>query len=68
MKWSLIIVGLFVFGYWMVPFLFHAMKRHDYQNMVQGMQDARVNGGAYHETKKPYLSYADKYMRGDVRK
>lgn len=67
MKWSLIVLGLFVFGYWMVPFLFRAMKKHDYDNLLHGMQDARISGGSYHEDRHPYRTYTDKYVYGEVR-
>ena len=66
MKIAAAIVGTFIFVWWGVPFLFHAMKKHDYDNLYHGMQAARVNGGAFHEEHKVYTTYTDRYMRGEI--
>jgi hypothetical protein len=65
MKWTLIIGGLFAFGYFLVPLLFRAMKHHDYDNLYHGMQNARIEGGSFHDNNKAFISYTDRYMYGN---
>ena len=65
MKWAAIIGGFFIFGYFCVPVLFRAMKHHDYDTLYRGMQDARIEGGAFHDEHKVFRSYTDKYMFGE---
>jgi hypothetical protein len=59
------LLGLFIFGYWIVPFLFHGMVQHDYDNLFHGMQEARKNGGLSYDKHETYHTYADRYVRGE---
>ncbi len=68
MKWTLILGGLFAFGYFVVPLLFRAMKQSDYDQLYHGMQKARADSGVYQEGKRRYTSYEDKLIFGGVRK
>ena len=62
MKWAFGILGVFVFFYFIAPFLFRAMAKHDYDTIYQGMRDAKRNAGAFvQEEEKPYVSYAEDY-------
>ena len=65
MKVAAGLLVLFIFGYWGVPFFFHAMAAHDYNNLYGGMQDARKNGGLSYDKHQTYHTYADKYARGE---
>ena len=64
MKIAIGILALFIFGYYLTPLLFRAMAKHDYDTMYHGMKNARIAGGLYYEKNDPYVSYTDKYARG----
>lgn len=64
MKWALIIIGGFIFVWWIVPFLFHAMAQSDYKNLQQGILDAKIRGGSYVEMDRKFESYESQYSRG----
>ena len=68
MKVGIAIFTFFVFIYWGVPFFYHAMKKHDYDNLYHGMQDAKISGNSYHENTRTYKTYTERYMNGEVRK
>lgn len=59
------ILTLFIFCYWVVPFVFSAMKQHDYDNLFHGMQDARRNGGLSYDKHEVHRTYSDRYSRGE---
>ena len=65
MKWTLIIGGIFIFGYFLTPVLFRAMKHKDFDDLYNGMQNARIAGGAYHDEVRRFNSYSDKLMTGE---
>jgi len=65
MKWAWIIIAIFVFGYFLAPPIYRAMKKSDYKNLYNGMQDARVAGGSYHDETRHFDSYADQLIRGE---
>ena len=66
MKIAVGIVVLFAFVYWGVPFFFRAMKKHDYETMYYGIQDAKRNAGATSDLtkKRKFIPYHEKYARG----
>ena len=64
MKLGACLLGVFIFCYWGVPWLFHAMAAHDYNNLYSGMQDARRNGGLSYDSHETHHTYADNYAHG----
>lgn len=59
------LVAVFIFAYWVVPFLFHGMVAHDYDTLFHGMQEARKNGGLSYDKHETFHTYADKYANGN---
>lgn len=65
MKWALGILAVFIFFYFLAPLMFKAMKKHDYDTLYYGMQNAKRNAGAFvQEEEKPFVSYSEKYAHG----
>ena len=62
MKWTYIIIGLFIFGYFLTPVLWRAMKKNDYDNLYNGMQNAKIAGGSFHENRKGFHPYEDRLI------
>lgn len=50
------------------PFIFSAMKANDYNNLLNGIQDAKRRSGMWidgdHDNRR-VETYEEKYMRGD---
>lgn len=61
--------GVVVMFFWFLgPLLFDAMKKHDYDAMYHGMQDAKFNAGAdVQEDTGPFKSYSKEYAYGRLR-
>ncbi len=64
MKWTWIIIGVFVFGYFITPPIYRAMKKSEYKKLYDGMQDAKIAGGAYHDENRTFNSYSDRITTG----
>ena len=67
MKWAIGLIFGFVFFYYGVPFLFQAMKKHDYDALYHGIQDAKRQAGAYvkEDNQKRFKSYTKRYLQGE---
>lgn len=68
MKIAAGLIGAFIFIWYCVPFLFGAMAKSDYDNLYNGMKQARIAGGSYHkgdEEGKSFVPFHDRYMRGE---
>ena len=68
MKWGIGIFCILVLGYFLTPLIYSAMKRHDFDNLYNGLQETKAQGGSVHEDphRKKFLSYTDKYFLGEV--
>lgn len=65
MKLGAILLGGFIFVWYIVPLLFHAMVKSDVNNLYYGMQATRIEGGSYHEkNQKKFVPYSDRYVHG----
>jgi len=63
-------ISIFVLLCWFfAPAIFGAMKKKDYGTMYQSMQRAKRRAGAFvTEVDKPYVSYSEKYVYGQLGK
>ncbi len=69
MKIAIGFSALVLFLWFLGPLLYQAMKKHDYDTLYHGMQNAKRSGGAFvQEEQKPYKSYAEDYAYGRLRK
>lgn len=69
MKIAIGFAAVVLFFWFLGPLLFSAMKKHDYDTMYHGMQNAKRSSGAFvQEPNTPYRSYAQDYAFGRVRK
>lgn len=67
-KIILAIGGLAAVLVFSIPFLFSAMKSHDYNNLASGIQNAKKRSGMWIEEdykNRKVESYEEKYLRGD---
>lgn len=68
MKWGVGIFCILTLGYFLTPLVYRAMKKHDFDNLYNGLQSTKADGGSFYQdprTKK-HISYADKYLLGEV--
>lgn len=68
MKWGIGIFCLVTLTYFAAPIIYRQMKKHDFENLYNGLQGAKASAGANYEDprKKKFLSYSDRYLLGDV--
>lgn len=67
-KIVLIVGGLAAVLVFSVPFIYSAMKANDYNNLLNGIQDAKRRAGMWIEEdykKRKIETYEEKYLRGD---
>lgn len=69
MKWGIGIFCILTLGYFLTPLIYRAMKKHDFENLYNGIQETKaVNGSAYQDPRrKRFLSYTDKYLLGETK-
>ena len=67
-KWGIGIFCLLTLGYFLTPLIYRAMKKHDYDNLYEGLQTTKAQAGSVSENpkKKRFVSYSDKYLMGEV--
>ncbi|HQH26698.1 MAG TPA: hypothetical protein PLP17_04815 [Oligoflexia bacterium] len=69
MKWTIGILVVFLLVYFGAGPIYRAMKKHDYDNLYYGLQDAKRKSGAfYQKDEKRFMSYSEKYVRGMERR
>ncbi len=65
MKWIIGITVVFLAVYFGAGPVYRAMKKHDYDGMFNGIQDAkRRAGGTANYDKSKFISYSEKYAKG----
>ncbi len=66
MKLTIGIILRILVVYLITPVLFRAMKKHNYQNLYQGLQQTKKDSGAVYQREEEgaFLSYSDKYVLG----
>lgn len=59
------IIGVIIVS---IPFIYSGMKQNDYNNLYDGIQDAKRRAGVWIEEdfrNRKISSYSDRYMNGD---